>query len=84
MRRTPRRSGGFFRDAMSHVHRVGRHVDNFMRQNGARMRDIAQIVAPLLAVEAPALAAGVATAGQGFASYASLRDQLDGGASRGH
>ena len=69
---------------MSHVHRVGRHVDNFMRQNGARMRDIAQIVAPLLAAEAPALAAGVATVGQGFASYASLRDQLDGGASRGH
>ena len=56
---------------------MGRNVDNFMRQNGPHMRDIAQIVAPLLAAEALALAAGVATAGQGFASYASLRDQLD-------
>ena len=75
---TPRRGGGFFRDALFRVHRVGRHVDNFMRQNGARMRDIAQIVAPLLVAEALALAAGVATAGQGLANYASMRDQLDG------
>ena len=77
MHRASRRGGGFFKDALFHVQRMGRNVDNFMRQNGPRMRDIAQIVAPLLAAEAPALAAGVATAGQGLANYAALRDQLD-------
>ena len=34
-------------------------------------------IAPLLAPENPALAAGIATLGQGAASYSSLRDQLD-------
>ena len=77
MHRAPRRGGGFFRDTLFHIQRMGRNADNFMRQNGPRIRDIAQIVAPLLAAEAPALAAGVATAGQGLANYATLRDQLD-------
>ena len=77
MHRAPRRGGGFFKDTLSHDQRMGRNVDNFMRQDGPRIRDVAQVVAPLFAAEAPALAAGVATAGQGLANYAAIRDQLD-------
>ena len=76
-RRPARGVGGFFHNAMSHAHRIGRGVDNFMRHHGSRIRDVAAAVAPLLAPENPALAAGVATIGQGAASYGQLRDALD-------
>ena len=52
-------------------------IDNFFRSNGHRLRNIAAVAAPYLAMEAPALAAGVAAAGQAASSYSTLRDQLD-------
>ena len=57
--------------------RVGMGVDNFFRSNGHRLRNTAAVVAPHLAAEAPALAVGVAAAGQAASSYSTLRDQLD-------
>ena len=76
-RRPTRGIGGLFRNTMAHARRIGMDVDNFMRANGNRIRDVAAAVAPLLAPENPALAAGVATLGQGAASYGQLRDALD-------
>ena len=67
----------FFRNAAMQAARVGMGVDNFFRSNGHRLRNIAAVVAPYLAAEAPALAAGVAAAGQAASSYSTLRDQLD-------
>lgn len=77
MHRTRRGVGGFFRNAAMQAARVGMGVDNFFRSNGHRLRNIAAVVAPYLAAEAPALAAGVAAAGQAASSYSTLRDQLD-------
>ena len=76
MHRTRGRGGGFWRNALLHTQYYGRQVDNFFRANGNNIRDIAATVAPLLAAENPALAAGVAVVGQGAASYSALRDQL--------
>ena len=76
MHRARGRGGGFWRNALLHTQYYGRQVDNFFRTNGNRIRDIAATVAPLLAPENPALAAGVAAIGQGAASYSTLRDQL--------
>ena len=76
MHRTRRGVGGFFRNAAMQAARVGMGVDNFFRSNGHRLRNIAAVVAPYLAAEAPALAAGVAAAGQAASSYSTLRDQL--------
>ena len=76
MHRTRGRGGGFWRNALLHTQYYGRQVDNFFRANGNKIRDIAATVAPLLASENPALAAGVAVVGQGAASYSALRDQL--------
>ena len=77
MHRTRRGIGGFFRNAALQAARVGMGVDNFFRSNGHRIRNMAAVIAPYLAVEAPALAAGVATAGQAASAYSTLRDQLD-------
>ena len=77
MHRTRRGIGGFFRNAAMHATRVGMGVDNFFRSNGHRIRNMAAVIAPYLAAEAPALAAGVATAGQAASAYSTLRDQLD-------
>ena len=55
----------------------GRHMDNFFRANGNKIRDVAMMVAPLLAPENPALASAVGVVGQGAASYSQLRDRLD-------
>ena len=76
-RRPARGVGGFFRHSMAQARRFGIGVDNFMRANGNRIRDVAATIAPLLAPENPALAAGVATIGQGAASYGQLRGALD-------
>ena len=76
-RRPARGVGGFFRHSMAQSRRFGMGVDNFMRANGNRIRDVAATIAPRLAAENPALAAGVATIGQGAASYGQLRDALD-------
>ena len=77
MHRTRRGIGGFFRNAALQEARVGMGVDNFFRSNGHRIRNMAAVIAPYLAAEAPALAAGVATAGQAASAYSTLRDQLD-------
>ena len=77
MHRTRRGIGGFFRNAAMQATRVGMGVDNFFRSHGHRLRNVAMTIAPYLAAEAPALAAGVATAGQAASAYSSLRDQLD-------
>ena len=77
MHRQSRGFGGFFRTAWRHSRNAGHQLDNFFRHRGSQIRDVAAIVAPLLAAEAPALAAGVATVGQGAASYSALRDALD-------
>ena len=42
------------------------------------MKRVAQMAAPLLAPENPALAAGVAVLGQGADAYSQLRSQLGG------
>ena len=55
----------------------GRQMDNFFRANGNKIRDVAMMVAPLLAPENPALASAVGVVGQGAASYAQLRGRLD-------
>ena len=77
MHRARRGIGGFFRNAALQAARVGMGVDNFFRSNGHRIRNMAAVIAPYLAAEAPALAAGVATAGQAASAYSTLRDQLD-------
>ena len=77
MYRTRSRGGGFFRDALLHTQHFGRQVDNFFRKNGHRIKNVAAAIAPLIAPEAPALAAGIAVAGQGASAYSTLRDQLD-------
>ena len=77
MHRTRRSVGGFFRNAAVQAARVGMGVGNFFRSNGHRIRNMVAVVAPYLAVEAPALAAGVAAAGQAASNYSTLRDQLD-------
>ena len=77
MHRTRRGIGGLFRNAALQAARVGMGVDNFFRSNGHRIRNMAAVIAPYLAAEAPALAAGVATAGQAASAYSTLRAQLD-------
>ena len=59
-----------------HTAHVGRQLDNFFRANGTKIRDVAMMVAPLLAPENPALASAVGAVGQGAASYSQLRDRL--------
>ena len=76
-RRQQRNVHRFFKKAWMHTQNAGRHIDSFMRHNGNNIRAISQAIAPLLAPEAPALAAGIATLGQGATSYSPLRDQLD-------
>ena len=77
MHRSRRGIGVFFRNAAMQAMRVGMGVDNSFKSNGHRLRNIAAVVAPYLAAEAPALAAGVAAAGQAASSYSTLRDHLD-------
>ena len=54
----------FFRQAWTHTQRAGRQIDNFVRRNSGAIRNFSQTLAPMLAPENPALAAGVATLGQ--------------------
>ena len=68
---------GFFRKAWVDTQRAGRYVDNFVRKNSGAIRSFSQTLAPMLAPENPALAAGVATFGAGAHAYSQLRDSLD-------
>lgn len=77
MRRPQSRGGGFFRNAYLHTAHFGRQLDNFFRAKGNKIRDVAMMVAPLLAPENPALASAVGVVGQGAASYSQLRDRLE-------
>ena len=72
-----KRGNGFFRDALYHTQRFGHNIDNFFRTHGNKIRDVAMMVAPMLAAENPALASAVGVAGQGAASYSQLRHRLD-------
>ena len=78
MHKTRSRGGGFFRNAYQNTAHFGRQLDNFLRGNGHTIRDVAMMVAPLLAPENPALASAAGVIGQGVASYSQLRDRLDG------
>ena len=75
-RRQRRQVERFFRNAFIQTQRAGRHLDNFVRYNSDTIRNVSQAIAPLLAPEAPAAAAAIATLGQGASSYSQLRDAL--------
>ena len=77
MHKTRSRGGVFFRNAYLHTAHAGRHLDNFFRANGSKIRDVAMMVAPLWAPANPALASVVGVFGQGAASYVQLGDLLD-------
>ena len=72
-----RRGGGFFRKFWRHTQHGAHQVDGFFRTHGRQIREVAMAVAPALAPTQPGIAAGVATLGQGAASYSALRDALD-------
>ena len=76
-RYTARARGGFFSAAHHAVHQGMQGLDGFVRRYGHLAKDAASVIAPaLLKAGQPALAAGVATVGQGMDSYANLRNQL--------
>ena len=77
-RHTSRARGGFFSQASHAVHQSLQGIDGFVRRYGPMAKNAAMMLAPALAkASQPALAAGVAAAGQGMDSYASLRNQLE-------
>ena len=77
-RHTSRARGGFYSQASHAVHQGLQHIDGFVRRYGAQAKNAAAVLAPMLAKAGqPALAAGLAVAGQGMDSYASLRNQLE-------
>ena len=67
----------FLGKAWMHTQNAGRQIESFVRHNGNNIRTLSMQIAPLLAPENPALAAGIATLGRGATSYSSLRDSLD-------
>ena len=77
-RHTRHPRGGFFSQASHAVHQGLQGLDGFVRRYGPMAKNAAMMIAPALAKAGqPALAAGVATVGQGMDSYASLRNQLE-------
>ena len=77
MHKARSRGGGFFRNASLHTAHFGHPIDNFVRANGSKIREVATMAAPLLAPENPALASAMGVVGQGAASDSQLRDRLD-------
>ena len=77
MHRSRKGAPGFFRKIWNHTQCGAHQVDGFPRKHGRQIREIAMAVAPAIAPTQPGIAAGVATFGQGAASYSSLRDALD-------
>ena len=67
----------FLPQALENTQCGAHQVDGFFRRNGRQIREIAMAVAPAIAPTQPGIAAGVATLGQGAASYSALRDALD-------
>ena len=77
-RHTARARGGFFSAAQHAVHQGLQGLVGFVRRYGPLAKNAAMMLAPALAKAGqPALAAGVAAAGQGMDSYANLRSQLE-------
>ena len=77
-RNTRHPRGGFFSQASHAVHQGLQGIDGFVRRYGPMAKNAATMLAPLLAKAGqPALAAGVAVAGQGMDSYSQLRNQLE-------
>ena len=77
-RHTRHPRGGFFSQASHAVHQGLQGIDGFVRRYGPMAKNAATMLAPLLAKAGqPALAAGVAVAGQGMDSYSQLRSQLE-------
>ena len=77
-RHTRHPRGGFFSQASHAVHQGLQGIDGFVRRYGPMAKNAAMMIAPALAKAGqPALAAGVATVGQGMDSYSQLRSQLE-------
>ena len=77
-RHTSRARGGFFSKASHAVHQSLQGIDGFVRRYGPMAKNAAMMLASALAKAGqPALAAGVAAAGQGMDSYSNLRNQLE-------
>ena len=77
-RHTRHPRGGFFSQASHAIGQGLQGIDGFVRRYGPMAKNAAMVIAPALAKAGqPALAAGVAAAGQGMDSYASLRSQLE-------
>ena len=75
---TIRARSGFFSQAQHAVHQSPQGIDGLVRRYGPWAKNAAMILAPAMAKAGqPALAAGVAAAGQGMDSYANLRSQLE-------
>ena len=62
---------------MENTQHGAHQVDGFFRRHGKQIREVAMALAPAIAPSQPGLAAGIATVGQGAASYSQLRDALD-------
>ena len=77
-RHTRHPRGGFLSQAFHGIGQGFQGLDGFVRRYGPMAKNAAMMIAPALAKAGqPALAAGVAAAGQGMDSYASLRSQLE-------
>ena len=77
-RHTRHPRGGFFSQASHALHQGLQGIDGFVRRYGPMAKNAAMMIAPALAKAGqPALAAGVAAAGQGMDSYSQLRSQLE-------
>ena len=71
MHKTRSRGGGFSQRRPAHG---ARQLDNFFRANGTKIKDVAMMVAPLLAPESPALASAVGVVGQGAAGHVAVQE----------
>ena len=70
-------SPGIRPQALENTQYGAHKVDGFVRKHGRQIREITMAVASALAPTQPGIAAGVATFGQGAASYRALRDAID-------
>ena len=74
--RRPQRRRGFMNEAVHLGRKMLGGADHFLRAYGPSLKQLAMGIAPAVARSNPALAAGIATAGQAADGYASLRQQL--------
>ena len=76
MARRQQRRRGFMGEAVHLGRRALGTADHFLRTYGPVMKQLAMGIAPAIARSDPALAAGIATAGQAADGYSQLRTQL--------